>query len=92
MRIIDLQTKILLKKYEKELSLFNKACDLAEQPKYLEIKEIKLKEHQLHCLKCKSVISPSLFCGKCFTWWEGIELSEFNSYDEYLKDNLKRAK
>jgi len=98
MTIINLETAKLLKEYKKELSLFNKVCDLVEQPifnafnQHLEQKEIELKEHQLHCLKCKSIVSPSLFCGKCFTWWEGIELSEFKSYDEYLKDNLKRAK
>lgn len=98
MTIIDLEKTRLLKEYKKELSLFNKVCDLVEQPifnafnQHLEIKEIELKEHQSHCLKCKSIVSSSLFCGKCFTWWEGIELSEFKSYDEYLKDNLTRAK
>lgn len=76
MTIINLETAKLLKEYKKELSLFNKVCDVPGG----------------NCLRCKSLLVETLFCEKCFTWWQIDELENYKSYDEYLKDNLKRAK
>jgi len=64
----------------------------------LDIKEIEIKTKEFHCLKCKSVVkerednTETLFCGKCFVWWNTQELENYKTHDQYISVKMCEKK